>query len=99
MHDSARNPEKRDALTELGVEKILKDAGHHQGCVDEAYAALRDLGFEASVTKYDADTGKVVKTQMFGDTKANFNKSVVASNEIGSRIDENARPANECVKY
>jgi len=95
----ARNQDKKEALTELGVEKVLKDAGRYQGAVDEAYAALRDLGFEASVTKFDADTGQVVKTQMFGDTKANFNKSTVASNEIGRKIDENARPANECVKY
>ena len=52
----ARNREFKEALLELGVEQVLKDAGKYQGAVDEAYAALRDLGFEASVTKYDADS-------------------------------------------
>jgi len=43
--------EIKESLMELGIEKVLKDAGQYQGAVDEAYAALRDLGFEASVTK------------------------------------------------
>jgi len=36
---------------------------------------------------------------MFGEKKANFNKSNMASNEIDQRIDENAKPANECVRF
>ena len=50
-----------------------------------------------------ATAGNVVKTQYFGETKANFNKSFVQSNDIDKRIDENAKvsmrfeifPANE----
>ncbi|KAL3770119.1 hypothetical protein ACHAW5_009660 [Stephanodiscus triporus] len=35
----------RDAFLELGAEDVLRNvAGRHQGSVDEAYAALRDLG-------------------------------------------------------
>jgi hypothetical protein len=94
----ARNQDFKETLLELGIEKVLKDAGRYQGAVDEAYAALRDLGFEASVTKFDGDTGKIVKTEMFGEKKANFNKSTLASNEIDQRIDENAKPANQCVR-
>jgi len=49
--------------------------------------------------QFDGKTGKVVKTEMFGEKKANFNKSNMASNEIDQRIDENAKPANECVRF
>lgn len=95
----ARNPEFKEALLELGVEKILKDAGQYQGAVDEAYAGLRDLGFEAAITKFNAETGVIEKTQMFGESKANFGKSMLASNDIDERVDENAKPANECVRF
>ncbi|GMH52780.1 hypothetical protein TL16_g01305, partial [Triparma laevis f. inornata] len=95
----ARNPEFKEALLELGVEKILKDAGQYQGAVDEAYAGLRDLGFEAAITKFNAETGAIEKTQMFGESKANFGKSMLASNDIDERVDENAKPANECVRF
>jgi hypothetical protein len=94
----ARNQDFKENLMELGIEKVLKDAGRYQGAVDEAYAALRDLGLKASVTKFDGETGKIVKTEMFGEKKANFNKSTLASNEIDQRIDENAKPANQCVR-
>jgi hypothetical protein len=32
----ARNPEVKEPLMELGVEQVLRDAGAHQGAVDEA---------------------------------------------------------------
>ena len=36
----------RDTFLDLGAEVILRQiTGRHQGSVDEAYAALRDLGF------------------------------------------------------
>ena len=77
---------------------LLKDAGAFQGAVDEAYAALRDLGCEAGIVKFD-ETGNQIKTQMFGETKAKFNPSYVESCDLEQRVDENARPANQSVKF
>jgi len=67
----------RDTFLDLGAEVILRQiTGRHQGSVDEAYAALRDLGLEVSMVKYDAETQTMTrKTQMFGEVKSNFNKS------------------------
>jgi len=46
----------RDAFLELGAEDVLRNvAGRHQGSVDEAYAALRDLGCKVSLVKFSAD--------------------------------------------
>ena len=94
----SRTPEFGEALLELGVEKVLKDAGQHQGAVDEAYAALRDLGLEASITKFD-DKGNEIKTQFFGEVKAQFNPTAKETCDIDRRMDENSKPANECVKW
>ena len=45
----------RDAFLEFGAEDVLRNiAGRHQGSVDEAYAALRDLGCTVSLMKFDA---------------------------------------------
>ena len=64
----------RDIFLDLGAEVILRNiTGRHQGSVDEAYAALRDLGCEVSMAKIDSETGKVTtRTEMFGDKKPNF---------------------------
>ena len=94
----ARNPDLTEALLELDAEKVLREAGAHQGAVDEAYAALRDLKLEAGILTFD-DKGVQIKTKMFGDQKANFNTSVRASNDIDRRVDENAKPANQCVDF
>ena len=94
----ARNPEIHEAMMELGVEKALKDAGQFQGAVDEAYAALRDLGCEAGIVKFD-ETGNQIKTQVFGETKAKFNATFMESCDIEQRVDENARPANQSVRF
>ena len=46
----------RDAFLELGAEDVLRNiAGRHQGSVDEAYAALRDLGCKVSLVKFNTD--------------------------------------------
>ena len=46
----------RDRFAELGVEDVLRNiAGRHQGSVDEAYAALRDLGYTVTLTKINAE--------------------------------------------
>ena len=58
----------RDAFLELGAEDVLRNnAGRHQGSVDEAYAALRDLGCRVSLVKFDADDPGVARTMMFGE--------------------------------
>ena len=94
----SRNPEIHEAMMELGVEKVLRDAGAFQGAVDEAYAALRDLGCEAGIVKFD-EAGTQIKTQMFGETKAKFNPNFMESCDIEQRVDENAKPANQCVRF
>jgi hypothetical protein len=49
---AARCPEHRLALLDEGCEELLRTAGKHQGAVDEAYAALRDLQCEVEVRLY-----------------------------------------------
>lgn len=64
----------RDIFLDLGAEVILRGiTGRHQGSVDEAYAALRDLGCQVSMVKYDAKTQTATtRTVMFGDVKPKF---------------------------
>ena len=64
----------RDIFLDLGAEVILRGiTGRHQGSVDEAYAALRDLGCAVSMVKYDAETqSATTRTVMFGDVKPKF---------------------------
>ena len=64
----------KNVFLDLGAEPILRSiTGKHQGSVDEAYAALRDLGCEVSMVRYDAETNETSrKTVMFGDVKPNF---------------------------
>lgn len=61
----------RDAFLELGAEDTLRSiAGRHQGSVDEAYAALRDLGCTVSLVKFDAEdlqSNAVKRPMMFGE--------------------------------
>jgi hypothetical protein len=58
----------RDAFFELGAEDVLRNiAGRHQGSVDEAYAALRDLGCRVSLVKFNADDAGFSRTMMFGE--------------------------------
>ena len=64
----------RDIFLDLGAEVVLRGiTGRHQGSVDEAYAALRDLGCPVSMLKYDAETQTATsRTVMFGDVKPKF---------------------------
>jgi hypothetical protein len=63
-----------EVFLDLGAEKVLRDiTASHQGSVDEAYAALRDLGFDVSMLKFDAEKNAMVKsTIMFGEVKPQF---------------------------
>jgi hypothetical protein len=77
----------RDTFLELGAEDVLRNiAGRHQGSVDEAYAALRDLGCTVSLVKYNADedgvTTRTTGTMMFGE-KHNSNFRAVYEESDG----------------
>merc|ERR1712071_578693 len=70
-HNDNERSSIRDAFLELGAEDVLRNiAGRHQGSVDEAYAALRDLGCSVSLVKFNANDlkngNKSRGTLMFG---------------------------------
>mmetsp|Transcript_10775 Transcript_10775/g.16275 ORF Transcript_10775/g.16275 Transcript_10775/m.16275 type:complete len:856 (-) Transcript_10775:86-2653(-) len=67
--NSSKSINVRDIFLDLGAEVILRGiTGRHQGSVDEAYAALRDLGCPVSMVKYDAEKQTTTtRTVMFGD--------------------------------
>jgi armadillo repeat-containing protein 6 len=62
----------KDHILDMGAEQVLRQAGEHQACVDEAYAALRDLGCSVGRTTVHADGTVSTRPQMFGEVKANF---------------------------
>ncbi|KAL7428495.1 hypothetical protein ACHAXH_006278 [Discostella pseudostelligera] len=89
LRDEQRNS-IRDAFLELGAEDVLRNiAGRHQGSVDEAYAALRDLGCKVSMVKFNADELQdgqksvgIARTMMFGQ-KHNTNFRPVYEESAG----------------
>jgi len=90
----------RDRFAELGVEDVLRNiAGRHQGSVDEAYAALRDLGYSVTLTKINAEdlhegnnlsnVAVVGRTRMFGEKhNSNFRPVYEQSAGLDSAVDE-----------
>ena len=87
----------RDRFGELGVEDVLRNiAGRHQGSVDEAYAALRDLGYSVTLTKFSAEdlegsnnSNVVGRTMMFGEKhNSNFRPVYEQSTGLNSAVDE-----------
>lgn len=70
---SSRLPaDLKQEVLDAGAENVLKGiAGVHQGSIEEAYAALRDLGITAVMYKVD-ESGKPQGTQVFGAVKSNF---------------------------
>jgi len=62
----------KDHLLDMGAEEVLRKAGQYQACVDEAYAALRDLGCSVGRTTIHSDGTVSTRPQMFGEVKANF---------------------------
>lgn len=81
----------RDVFLELGAEDILRNVtGRHQGSVDEAYAALRDLGCSVSLIKYDGEEKTVMhKTRMFGEKhNSNFRPVYEDSAGLEKGVDE-----------
>jgi len=90
----------RDAFLCLGAEDVLRNvAGRHQGSVDEAYAALRDLGVKVSLVKFTADdltssgsgggVGTGGRTMMFGERhNGSFRPVYDESPGLGGRVSE-----------
>eukprot|EP00984_Skeletonema_dohrnii_P008850 scaffold3294_cov126-Skeletonema_dohrnii-CCMP3373.AAC.5 len=90
----------RDRFGELGVEDVLRNiAGRHQGSVDEAYAALRDLGYSVTLTKFSAEdleggnnisnSNVVGRTMMFGEKhNSNFRPVYEQSTGLDNAVDE-----------
>ncbi|KAG5181729.1 armadillo-type protein [Tribonema minus] len=87
---AARCPELRPVLLDEGFEDLLKTAGKHQGAVDEAYAALRDLGCQAQLVTFTADGATRVGIEAFGETKPQFNPTHSERVGLDAVIEENA---------
>ncbi|KAL7531752.1 hypothetical protein ACHAWF_003897 [Thalassiosira exigua] len=89
----------RDAFLDQGAEEVLRNiAGRHQGSVDEAYAALRDLGCGVSLVKintneFEAGQGQTKavatgRTMMFGEKhNANFRPVYEESAGLADGVD------------
>jgi hypothetical protein len=61
----------KQALLDAGSEAVLRHAAT-LGAVDEAYAALRDLGCHAELLQANPETGKLQRQQMFGEVPLKF---------------------------
>ena len=90
----------KEIFLDLGAEVILREVtGRHQGSVDEAYAALRDLGCKISMLKIDSETGKASsRPAMFGEVKSNFRATYeesAPSDGLGDSLDQ--RVANHVI--
>lgn len=70
-------------LLDEGLEDLLRAAGAHRGSVDEAYAALRDLGCQAQVRSYalSANGASVISigARKSGTTGSSFASPSVAN--------------------
>ena len=67
----------RTAVLDAGAERVLRAAGTQPGCHDEVYAAMRDLGLQATLLHVEEDdktgTWKVSRSrEMFGERNPNF---------------------------
>ena len=63
--------ETKQVVLDAGAEDVLKlIAARHQESIDEAFAALRDLGVAAVMHTLDAETGKAQGTQVFGSVRS-----------------------------
>ena len=70
---SRASADEKQMLLDAGTEFVLREiAGRHQDSIDEAYAALRDLGCTTVRYTIDQETGKAQGTQMFGQVQSNF---------------------------
>jgi hypothetical protein len=90
---AARCPEHREALLDVGLEGLLREAGSRfREVVDEAYAALRDLGCEAQVVQVNESGGVQQAYEQFGiGTKAKFNPVFEETSELQARMVSESR--------
>lgn len=89
---AARCPELRQVLLDAGMEEIMRGCGRFMDVVDEAYAALRDLGCEVQYVKVSADGTVAPAYEQFGATpKLQFNPVFEDSDNIEQRMVEEAR--------
>lgn len=88
---SRAQTELAEALLDAGAEPLLRHAGTFQESVDEAYAALRDLGCEVRRVVVDRETGRARDAvEQFGQAKTNFRACFETSNDVEGRIAEAA---------
>jgi hypothetical protein len=89
---ASRCPELRRRILDSGVEPMLRQAGRSQECIDEAYAALRDLECEVKFVKLGND-GTTFESayESFGSSAPKFNPVFEETYDILSRIDEESR--------
>ena len=78
---ASRSGNTREALLDSGAEAVLHEAGKHQASVDEAYAALRDLGVPIKLLKIK-NGNAVERTAMFGESKPVFRPVFEESNAL-----------------
>ena len=63
---------EKNVLLDCGAENVLRGVtARHQGSIEEAYAALRDLGCEVLMYNID-ENGNAQGTQVFGQVQSNF---------------------------
>lgn len=87
----SRNPVLAEPCLDAGAEPLLRHAGRFQESVDEAYAALRDLGCEVRRVVLDRETGQARDAvEQFGQAKTNFRPCFETSNDVEGRIAEAA---------
>ena len=69
---AARCTDLRGSMLDAGAEDVLRSAGRIQEAVDEAYAALRDLGCEVHKVKIGQDGTVEAAYEQFGEKKSAF---------------------------
>lgn len=100
---ASRSPELRKKILDYGIETLLREAGKYQDCVDEAYAALRDLECNVQYVKIKpindnqsndniSTNSTIIETayEQFGITKPKFNPVFEESYDIMNRIEDKA---------
>ncbi|CAN0173031.1 unnamed protein product [Discosporangium mesarthrocarpum] len=94
---AARSPALREPILDEGCEGLLRRAGRHGGCVDEAYGALRDLHCEVVTMVRMGPDGEVHTSEdVFGEKKANFNTSMERTAGLMERVmDSAAAPSHD----
>lgn len=95
---AARNPDVRCIFLDAGVENLLRTAGTLQGSMDEAYAAMRDLGVDVTLVRLTSEGTVTCVFETFGGgLNKGFNPSFETSNDIEDRVSQEARaPYAKC---